>query len=87
MKRRHYSLITAIIGVIAVWFFMWHKAGDSIASCTIITVLIIRQEAMNLAQKYIGDVFRELENMFNLHGKQIDLIRKMTGLDDTYKQN
>lgn len=87
MKRRHLHLLTAILGVAAVWFFMYYKAGDSLASCILLTLLILRQESMNLAQLYIGDIFRELENMFNLHGKQIDLIRKMIGLNDTGQQD
>ncbi len=83
MKNKYYSLITALIGIIAVWFFMYYKAGDSLTSCILITLLIIRIESMNLAMLYVGGTISCLETMFNLHDKQLGVVKKILGLDDS----
>lgn len=65
MKAKHYTLLSTTILLGSIWYFMYFKANESLATCIILSVLAIRLEAVALAQTYIGQLFAVLENTVN----------------------
>lgn len=70
------AVLSVFINLSFVWVGVYLYIENSLALCTVLTVLVIRFEAVSYVQTLIGKLFHELEQMFNTVYEQVKKLSK-----------
>lgn len=82
-----FHLITIMIGLFAIWYWAFYVEGEKKSTCLILSFLVIFGQLTSMAQTFIGVMFGTMEQMFNGHTEQLDIIRRALGFPNSKQQN